>query len=99
MFFGVRCNTYFAEVAFVPAQRVMNNPVPDGNDAYLERSTFAWMPYSILMDFLRERIDRNQTYRINADFLPPRSQTLWFWLAWLRVMQKAAATRALPWQR
>ena len=90
--------TYFAEVAFVPAQRVMNNPVPTGQDAYLERSTFAWMPYAILEDVLREQIDRNKTYRIDAEFLPASSQTQWFWPAWLRVMQKAAAKRALPWQ-
>ena len=90
--------TYFVEVAFVPAQRVMNNSVPSGNHAYLERSTFAWMPYSILEDVLREKIDRNKTYRIKAEFLPASSQTQWFWPAWLRVMHKAAANRALPWQ-
>ena len=38
--------TYFAEVDFVPAQRIMNNPVPKEDDAFGERSTFAWIPYS-----------------------------------------------------
>jgi ADP-ribose pyrophosphatase YjhB (NUDIX family) len=91
--------TYFVEVVFVPAQRVMNNPVPVGNPAYLERRTFTWMPYSILTDFLSKRIDRNETYNIDPAFLPGRSQTQWFWPAWLRSMHKAAVTRMLPWQQ
>ena len=44
-------STYFVEVAFVPAQRVMNNPAPEDKEAYLEHSRFAWIPYSVMEDF------------------------------------------------
>jgi len=91
-------STYFIEVAFVPAQRVMNNPVPDGNAAYLERSTFAWIPYSVIEGFLKEDIDRTRTYLMDHLFLPAGSQTQWLWTAWLRSMRKAMTIHALPWQ-
>ena len=90
--------TYFVEVPFVPVQRIMNKPVQKGNDAYLERSTFAWIPYSSLAGFLNEDLDRNKKYMVEPDFLPAGSETQWLWPAWLRSMRKAVATNALPWK-
>ncbi len=90
--------SYFAEIAFVPAPRVMNHPVPEDNDAYLERSAFAWIPYSTIEGFLREEIERTRKYMIDPAFLPAGSETQWFWPVWLGNMRKAITTQALPWQ-
>jgi len=90
--------SYFAEVDFVPAPRVMNNSVPEKNDAYLERSTFAWIPYSAVEGYLREDIDRKKKYMIDPAYLPAGSQTQWFWPLWLGNMRKAVVTQALPWE-
>jgi len=88
---------YFAEVDFVPAQRVMNHPVPEETDEYLERSTFAWIPFSAVAPHLKGEIDRNVTYEIDPVFLPAGSRTTWFWTAWLRNMKMAVESGALPW--
>ncbi|MFT5090225.1 MAG: ADP-ribose pyrophosphatase YjhB (NUDIX family) [Candidatus Latescibacterota bacterium] len=92
--------SYFAEVSFVPAQRVMNNPVAADNedrDAYLERSTFAWIPYSAVADHLQEDIDGKKKYTLDPAYLPAGSETQWLWPAWLGNMRKAVVTGTLPW--
>ena len=89
--------SYFVEVDFVPAQRVMNHPIPEDNDAYAERSTFAWIPYSAIEGFLQKDIDRKKKYNIDPAFLPAGSETAWFWPIWLGNLRQAVATRALPW--
>lgn len=94
--------TYFVEVPFVPAQRIMNHPIPDkSNDAYSERSTFAWVPYSALAGFLDEDLSKNKLikYMVDPAFLPAGSETQWLWAAWLRSMRKAVATNTLPWKK
>ena len=89
---------YFAEVDFVPAQRVANNPIPeDKADAYGERSTFAWIPYSAVEPHIKDELSREKTYEIDPLYLPKGSRTTWFWRAWLSNMKKAAASNALPW--
>ena len=90
---------YFAKMAFVPAQAVMNHPVPEQTDAYLERSTFAWIPYSVVEGHLTEDIDRARKYMIDPAFLPAGSETGWFWPIWLGNMRKAVLADALPWDR
>ena len=90
--------SYFVEVYFVPAPAVMNHPVPEETDAYLERSTFAWIPYSAVEGYLQEDIDRKKNYTIDPAYLPAGSQTQWFWPLWLGNMRKAVVTQALPWE-
>ena len=90
---------YFAEVPFVPAPAVMHHPVPEKNDSYLERGTFAWIPYSAIEGYLQKDIDKTRKYPVHAAFLPASSQTQWFWPVWLGNMRKAAATNELPWQQ
>jgi ADP-ribose pyrophosphatase YjhB (NUDIX family) len=90
--------SYFVRVDFVPAPSVMNHPVPEENDAYLERSTYAWMPYSAVAQFLQADIDRKKKHMIDPAFLPAGSETQWFWPIWLGNMRKAVATQSLPWQ-
>jgi ADP-ribose pyrophosphatase YjhB (NUDIX family) len=89
--------SYFAEVPFIPAQRVMNNSIPEDDDAYGERSTFAWIPYSAIVPHLAAKLDREIKYPIDPAYLPAGSDTQWFWRAWLSNMQKAAKANALPW--
>ena len=94
--------SYFAEVAFVPAQRVTNHPLADANvanDAYLERGAFAWIPYSSIEGFLLEEIERTRKYMIDPAFLPAGSETQWFWPIWLGNMRQAVTTQALPWEK
>ncbi len=88
---------YFAEVEFVPAQVVMNHPPPEQSDAYLERSNFAWIPFSAVEGYLKEDIERGKAYKIDPAYLPAGSKTNWFWRAWLGNMRKAVVTGALPW--
>lgn len=88
---------FFAEVAFVPAQAVMNHPPPEQTETYLERSNFAWIPYSAVEGYLKEGIDRDKRYRIDSAYLPSGSKTNWFWRAWLGNMRKAVVENGLPW--
>lgn len=90
--------SYFVEVEFVPAISVMNHPIPDSTDAYLERSTFAWIPYSSLEAYLQKDIDREKKYAVDPAFLPMGSSTEWYWQAWLGNMRKAVIAGALPWK-
>jgi ADP-ribose pyrophosphatase YjhB (NUDIX family) len=89
--------TYFAEVDFVPAQRVMNAPIPADDDAFGERSTFAWIPYSTIADYLTNDITRDKKYPIDPAFLPAGSETNWLWTAWLTNMRKGLLEGSLPW--
>ncbi|NKB66011.1 MAG: hypothetical protein GKR89_03015 [Candidatus Latescibacteria bacterium] len=91
--------SYFAEVDFAPAPSVQYHPVPDSTDAYLERGTFAWIPYAAVEGYLQEDIERGKKYMIDPAFLPAGSQTQWFWPIWLGNMRKAVVEGALPWQR
>ncbi len=94
--------SYFAEVPFVPAQRIMNHPVSDDQedrDAYLERSTFAWIPYSAIAAYLKKDINGKKKYPIDPAYLPAGSATQWFWPAWLGNMRKAVVANALPWDK
>lgn len=89
--------SYFAEVPFVPALAVMHHPVPDSTDAYLERSTFAWIPYSSISPYLNQEIDHKRTYEIDPVYLPSESRTNWYWSVWLGNLRKAVVTGMLPW--
>ena len=89
---------YFAEVDYVPAQVVMNHPPPEALDTYLERSNFAWIPFSAVEGHLKEDIERGKTYRIDPAYLPAGSKTNWFWRAWLGNMRKAVVAGVLPWK-
>jgi ADP-ribose pyrophosphatase YjhB (NUDIX family) len=90
--------SYFVEVGFVPAQSVMNHPIPDSTDAYQERSTFAWIPYSSIEAYLQEDIDREKQYPVDPAFLPAGSGTQWYWRAWLGNMRKAVVAGKLLWK-
>ncbi len=91
--------SYFTRVPFVPAPSIMHHAVPEENDAYLERSTFAWIPYAAVAPMLAEDIDRKKKYMIDPAFLPAGSETQWFWPIWLGNMRKAVVTQSLPWQK
>ena len=89
--------TYFAEVDFVPAQRIMNNPVPKEDDAFGERSTFAWIPYSSIAPYVANDIEREKKYPIPPAFVPTGSETKWLWPVWLANMRKGFLEGSLPW--
>jgi hypothetical protein len=89
--------SYFTRIDFVPAPGIMHHTVPEENDAYLERSTFAWIPYSTLVPLLQADIDYKKKYMIDPAFLPAGSETQWFWPIWMGNMRKAFTTQTLPW--
>ena len=68
---------YFAEVPYVPSPRVMNHVPPEANETYLERSAFAWIPYSTIEGYLKKEIDRTKKYPVDAAFLPAGAKTPW----------------------
>ena len=91
--------SYFAAVDFVPAPAVRNHPVPEQTDAFLERGTFAWIPFSAVAGYIQQDISREKKYAVDPAYLPTGSETSWFWRPWLSNMRKALVTGALPWQK
>lgn len=91
--------SYFAAVDFVPTPAVRNHPVPEQTDAFLERGTFAWIPFSAVAGYIQQDISREKKYAIDPAYLPTGSETSWFWRPWLSNMRKALVTGALPWQK
>ena len=89
--------TYFAEVDFVPIQRIMNNPIPKEDDAFGERSVFAWIPYSSIAPYLENDIEPKKQYPIAPAFVPKGSTTNWLWPVWLANMRKGFVEGSLPW--
>lgn len=90
---------YFVEIDFVPAQRLTNQAVPDSNDAYLERGTFAWIPYAAVEPHVQNDIDFDTKYPIDASWVPPGSETSWFWPIWLSNVRAAIVADSLPWDK
>jgi len=90
--------SFFAEVSFVPTPSIMNHQVPKADDAYLERSTFAWIPFSSISGHLTQEIDHTRKYEIEPGFLPAGSKTNWYWPIWLGNLREAVVANALPWK-
>lgn len=89
---------YFAEIPFVPAQLVTNNPLPSVDIAYLERGPYAWIPYSELDQYLKSPVDPEKRYPIEATLLPSGQHTAWFWPIWLSKVWRAVETDEMPWE-
>ena len=90
---------YFARVAFVPAQRVSNNTIPEDESFFTERGPYAWMPYSEIEKHLLTPVKRKRRHPIDRRFLPAGSNTDWVWTKWLGSMRQAAEEGALPWAK
>ena len=68
-----------------------------GGDDYLERETYAWIPYSAIEGYLTEEIDPQRKYTIDPRYLPAGSRTHWLWPVWLGNMRRAVESDAIPW--
>ena len=90
---------FFAEVEFVPAQRVTNNKTVSDDPAFLERGPFAWIPFSEVENYIQADIDNEQKYGIDTHYLPLDRKTEWMWPIWLGTMRIAWQNKMLPWQR
>jgi 8-oxo-dGTP pyrophosphatase MutT (NUDIX family) len=90
---------YFAQVAFVPSQRVANNSLPKQDGTYSERGPYAWIPYSELERHLLTPVDRKKKHLIDTRFLPEGSHTDWVWSASLGSIRGAIEAGALPWSK
>ncbi len=88
---------YFAEIPFVPAQRVTNNPLPSDDESYTERGPYAWIPYSELDRYLKGPVEYKKKYPIAATLLPAGQNTAWFWPIWLGNVWLAVETDSIPW--
>lgn len=88
---------FFAEVPFVPAQRVMNHAPGEEKWAYLERGPFAWIPFSEVRKHLEKPLNLSRKDMIDKRFLPAGSHSDWFWNVWIGNMKLAWETGSLPW--
>jgi len=88
---------FFAEVTFVPAVRVQNNHPPANERYYVERGPYAWIPFSVVRQFLVQTTDMKRIHEIGERFLPSERNTDWFWTVWIRNLRKAVEADALPW--
>jgi len=88
---------YFAEIPFVPAQLVTNNPLPSDDDVYVERGPYAWIPYSQVRKYVEGSVDYKRKHPIEAGLMPAGNYTSWFWPIWLGSFRRAAESDALPW--
>ena len=90
---------FFAEIEFVPAQRVTNHQPATKHRAYFEKGPYAWIPFSEIEDYVQTNVDRDRKYLIDKRFLPLGSETDWFWPVWLGSVRKAVEKNTLPWKR
>ena len=90
---------YFAEIQFVPAQVVTNNPLPKDDKSYTERGPYAWVPYSELEPYLKGPVNSEDRYPIEGRLLPGDWDTSWFWPVWLGNIRRAVETDSIPWTK
>ena len=88
---------YFAEVPFVPAPLVTNNPLPSDDESYVERGPYAWIPYSELEPYLKGPVKPEDRYPIEERLLPGERYTSWYWPVWLGSVWKSVETNSIPW--
>lgn len=88
---------FFVEINFVPAQRIGNNSELDADFSYYERGPYAWIPFSDIQKHLKERIQKNKTYNVDIDYLPPDCHSRHYWSAWLGNIKAALDRGKLPW--
>ena len=88
---------FFAEVPFVPAQLVTNNPLPNDNESYVERGPYAWIPYSELEPYLKGPVEPGEKPAIEKRLLPRQRTTSWYWPVWLGSVRRAVETNLIPW--
>ncbi len=89
---------YFAEVPFVPAQLVTNNPLPSDDESYVERGPYAWIPYSELQPYLNGPVNPEERFPIEERLLPGERYTSWYWPVWLGSVRRAVETNSIPWE-
>jgi 8-oxo-dGTP pyrophosphatase MutT (NUDIX family) len=88
---------FFVEVPFVPAQRVMNNPINKSDKSMLERQYYTWIPFSELERVLVKEDPSTEDLKVNPLYLPRGSQSDSYWDVWIRNMHDAMKQRAFPW--
>jgi 8-oxo-dGTP pyrophosphatase MutT (NUDIX family) len=88
---------YFVEVPFVPAQRVMNNPVEGRKAAMEETQFYAWIPFSELEPVLAKDNPSAEDLRMNALYVPRGSEAHSLWRVWVLNMRDAQKQGMFPW--
>lgn len=90
---------YFVEVPFVPAQRVMNNPV-EGHQAAMEETQFyAWIPFSELEPVLAKDEPSEADLRMNPLYVPRGCNAFSLWRVWILNMRDGQKQGVFPWSR
>ncbi len=90
--------SYFVEVPFVPAQRVMNNPTDEKDISNVERQFYAWIPFSEIEGLLHKENPTPADLRMNPLYVPPGCESDFFWSIWIRSMRNAMINKAFPWE-
>lgn len=88
---------YFAEVPFVPAQRIANNPIGENEGDMAERGLYAWIPFKELEIILGKAHLAAPDLKINPLYLPRGSRSDSFWGVWVANMREAMKKGAFPW--
>ena len=99
---------FFAEVPFVPAPLVTNNPLPSDDESYVERGPYAWIPYSEVQPYLKGPVEPEEKHPeekhpeekhpIEERLLPGKRYTSWYWQVWLGSVRQAVETNSIPWE-
>lgn len=90
---------YFVEVAFVPAQRVMNNPIPGQHAAMQEFQCYAWIPFSELEPAFSQERPSKADLKVSPLYVPKGCESQSFWPVWIGSMRDAHKQAAFPWYR
>ena len=93
------CSFYFAEVAHVPAKRIMEHPVPLLNLAYMETQHYAWVPFSEIEPLLTKRKLTEADLRLHPRHLKPDSRSKSHWRVWIDNLRRMHLKEAFPWSR
>lgn len=88
---------FFVQVPFVPAQRVMNNPVEGHQAATEETQFYAWVPFSELEPVLAKDNPLEADLRMNPLYVPRGCGVHSFWRVWILNMHDAQKQGVFPW--
>ena len=91
--------TYFVEVPFVPARRIMNNPTDETDGSTTERGVYAWIPFSEIEEILHQEQPSPGDLKIDLGYIPRGCTSVSYWDVWIESMRDAMTRNAFPWGR
>lgn len=90
---------FFAQVPYVPGQRIMNHPVDDGRPELQETQFYAWIPFSEIEPLLVNEELSDDELQVNPRCVPEGCDAHTYWRVWIENMRDAQRQGAFPWSR